>query len=95
MQLKDSESDLQVRNVINIIDRNINNSDDWKFFEEAFNNADKGFLKKIRKLHPELTPNDLRLSAYLRLNLSSHQNEDSTPVKHIRSQCGGQTISIA
>ncbi|MGB5482728.1 MAG: triple tyrosine motif-containing protein, partial [Eudoraea sp.] len=72
-QLKDSESDLQVRNVINIIDRNINNSDDWKFFEEAFNNADKGFLKKIRKLHPELTPNDLRLSAYLRLNLSSKE----------------------
>jgi len=72
-QLKDSESNLQVRNVINTIDRNITNSDDWKFFEEAFNNADKGFLKKIKKLHPELTPNDLRLSAYLRLNLSSKE----------------------
>lgn len=72
-QLKDIESNPQIRNVINTIDRNINNSDDWKFFEDAFNNADKGFLKKIKKLHPELTPNDLRLSAYLRLNLSSKE----------------------
>jgi ligand-binding sensor domain-containing protein/DNA-binding CsgD family transcriptional regulator len=72
-QLKESESTEQVKSVIRTIDRNINNSDDWKFFEEAFNNADKGFLKKIKKSHPELSSNDLRLCAYLRLNLSSKE----------------------
>jgi len=60
-------------NVIKIIDKNINNSDDWKIFEEAFNNADKDFLKKMKSKHNSLTPNDLRLSAYLRLNLSSKE----------------------
>jgi DNA-binding CsgD family transcriptional regulator len=59
--------------VIKIIDKNINNSDDWKIFEEAFNNADKDFLKKMKSKHNSLTPNDLRLSAYLRLNLSSKE----------------------
>ena len=63
----------QIKSVIRSIDNNINNEDDWNFFEEAFNNADKDFLKKIKDIHPKLTPNDLRLCAYLRLNLSSKE----------------------
>lgn len=59
--------------VIKIIDKNLNNSDDWKMFQEAFNNADKNFLKKAKEKHNNLTPNDLRLCAYLRLNLSSKE----------------------
>ena len=59
--------------VVKIIDKNLNNTDDWKMFQEAFNNADKDFLKKMKSLHSDLTPNDLRLCAYLRLNLSSKE----------------------
>ncbi len=59
--------------VVKIIDKDLNNTDDWKMFQEAFNNADKKFLKKVKDLHPSLTPNDLRLCAYLRLNLSSKE----------------------
>ena len=70
LNAKDSNSTKQV---IKIIDRNLNNNDDWHVFEEAFNNADKDFLKKIKSIHSELTSNDLRLCAYLRLNLSSKE----------------------
>jgi len=63
----------ELKAVIKIIDKNINNTDDWKFFQEAFNNADKDFLKKIKIKHEALTPNDLKLCAYLRLNLSSKE----------------------
>ena len=62
-----------ISKVIKIIDKNLNNSDDWKMFQEAFNNADKNFLKKVKDKHSNLTPNDLRLCAYLRLNLSSKE----------------------
>ena len=72
-QLKASSDNPEVKSVIRTIDRNINNVDDWKFFEDAFNNADKDFLKKVKSSHPELTANDLRLCAYLRLNLSSKE----------------------
>ena len=72
-QLKASTDNPEVKSVIRTIDRNINNVDDWKFFEDAFNNADKDFLKKVKSSHPELTANDLRLCAYLRLNLSSKE----------------------
>lgn len=62
-----------ISKVIRIIDKDLNNTDDWKMFQEAFNNADKKFLRKIKTKHPDLTPNDLRLCAYLRLNLSSKE----------------------
>ncbi|MFN2260624.1 MAG: triple tyrosine motif-containing protein [Psychroflexus sp.] len=69
VKIKDEKLD----KVLRTINRNLNNTDDWKFFEEAFNNADKDFLKKIKSKHPSLTPNDLKLCAYLRLNLSSKE----------------------
>ena len=60
-----------IRKVIKIIDNNLNNTDDWKLFKEAFDNADKDFLKLVKEKHPILTTNDLKLWSYLRLNLSS------------------------
>ena len=72
-ELKDKDGVQDLKKVIKIIDKNLNNTDDWKLFEEAFNNADKDFLKHIKSLHPNLTPNDLRLCAYLRLNLTSKE----------------------
>ena len=62
-----------VKPIIEIIDRNLKKNDDWELFKEAFNNADRKFLKKLKKAHPKLTPNDIRLCAYLRLNLSSKE----------------------
>jgi len=72
-ELNAKPSDLNIKSVIKIIDKNINNTDDWKFFQEAFNNADKDFLQKLKTKHNTLTPNDLKLCAYLRLNLSSKE----------------------
>ncbi|NND78703.1 MAG: two component regulator three y domain-containing protein [Maribacter sp.] len=72
-QLKESIDNPKIKSVIRNINRNIENVDDWKFFEEAFNNADKEFLKKLKSIHPDLTPNDLKLCAYLRLNLTSKE----------------------
>jgi DNA-binding CsgD family transcriptional regulator len=69
--------------VVKIIDKNINNKDDWKLFQEAFNNVDKDFVKKVKEKHPSLTPNDLRLCAYLRLNLSS---KEIAPLLNISSK---------
>ena len=72
-ELKNVEDKKDIKYIIKIIDRNLNNTDDWNLFEEAFNNADKDFLKKIKSIHTSLTSNDLRLCAYLRLNLSSKE----------------------
>lgn len=70
---KSGEETKNFKSVITTINKNINEDDTWDMFKEAFNNADKDFLKKIKTAHPSLTPNDLRLCAYLRLNLSSKE----------------------
>lgn len=72
-ELKNVKSESNYKSVYKLIDKNLNDTDDWNFFETAFNNSDKDFLKKVKKLHPSLTPHDLRLCAYLRLNLSSKE----------------------
>ena len=82
-ELLNTDDNKNIRQVIKIIDRNLNNNDDWHVFEEAFNNADKDFLKKIKSVHPVLTSNDLRLCAYLRLNLSS---KEIAPLLNISSR---------
>lgn len=68
-----TQENKDVKKVVKIIDKNLNSNDDWQFFEEAFNNADQDFFKKIKTSHNTLTPDDLRLCAYLRLNLSSKE----------------------
>ncbi|WP_190809213.1 triple tyrosine motif-containing protein [Flagellimonas sp. S3867] len=67
------ENKESVKSIIGIIDKNLKQNDDWELFKEAFNNADRKFLKKLKNAHPNLSPNDIRLCAYLRLNLSSKE----------------------
>jgi DNA-binding CsgD family transcriptional regulator/ligand-binding sensor domain-containing protein len=81
-ELSQTKSLLEVKKVIKLINSNLNNSSDWQLFEEAFNNVDKDFMKKIKAQHPSITPNDLRLCAYLRLNLSSKEIAPLLNISH-------------
>lgn len=72
-QLQQESSNGAIRSTVNIIDRNMEKNRDWEALQEAFNLADRDFLTKLKALHPTLTPNDLKLCVYLRLNLSSKE----------------------
>ncbi len=72
-KLTEANKPEDIQEVISIINKNIAEKDNWKLFKEAFDNADKDFLQSVKKAHPNLTSNDLKLCAYLRLNLSSKE----------------------
>ena len=72
----------QLNEILSIVDKNISNEEDWNFFEEAFNHADKDFFKKVKAKHPSLTNNDLRLCVYLRLNMSSKEIAPLLNISH-------------
>ena len=55
------------------IDRYLSNNEDWKVFEANFNQVHETFLRKLKNDHPDLTPGDLKLAAYLKMNLSSKE----------------------
>ncbi|MDZ4205086.1 MAG: triple tyrosine motif-containing protein [Bacteroidales bacterium] len=56
-----------------LIERNIASEHDWELFEKLFDQAHENFFQRLKAKYNELTPSDLRLCAYLRLNLASKE----------------------
>ena len=50
---------------------NMDTEEDWKMFLIKFEQKHNGFFKHLKSMHPELTNNDLRLCACLKLNLET------------------------
>jgi len=56
-----------------LIEKNISNDNDWEIFEALFDQAHENFFKRLKQSFPDLTQSDLKLCAYLKLNLSSKE----------------------
>ena len=63
----------QLRKIQKVIDEGMNDERDWNLFENSFNEAHESFFKKLKVNHPDLVPNDLKLCAYLHMNMSSKE----------------------
>lgn len=59
--------------LLHLIDTNISSEDDWQVFETNFNQVHEQFFKKLKAEFPDLTPGDLKLAAYLKMNLASKE----------------------
>ena len=55
------------------IERNINTDGDWEQFQIHFDQVHGDFLHRLQEEYPGITPQELKLSSYLRLNLSSKE----------------------
>ncbi len=62
-----------IRDVRHSIQRNIKEDDNWEKFQENFNLVYNNFLNKLVERYPLLKLNDLKLCAYLRMELSSKE----------------------
>jgi DNA-binding CsgD family transcriptional regulator len=72
------ETDIEVRNailrdILKKINRDLDNEENWTIFERNFDEIHENFLKRLSQEHKYLTAKDLRLCAYLRMNLSSKE----------------------
>ena len=56
-----------------LIDANISSDQDWKVFESNFSKVHEQFLKNLLETYPDLGQGDLKLAAYLRMNLSTKE----------------------
>ena len=57
--------------LIKLLDENISSEDDWQIFQTNFDRIHENFFRNLHLKYPDLTANDLRFCAYLRLNLST------------------------
>lgn len=61
----------QLQKINKLMDNARSDERDWDVFEKSFNESHENFFKKLKADYPSLSPNDLKLCAYLRLNMSS------------------------
>jgi len=58
--------------IIEAIDKQLSD-DDWDTFESNFDRAHQNFFNRLKEQFPDLTPGDIKLCAYLKMNLSSKE----------------------
>lgn len=68
-----SSTKSELKKLINILKQDQILDDDWNQFEIHFDQVHSNFLQKLREQFPQLSPNDYRLCAYLRMNLSTKE----------------------
>ncbi len=83
LQLKKSLDDIynksdgtirkQLRSTIKTLDDQIKGDNNWKHFETHFNQIHDNSLERLKEEYPNLNHREIRLCAYLKLNLSSKE----------------------
>jgi len=63
----------ELKRIIRKIDRDIQNEKNWEVFDRYFDEVHQEFHSRLKKIHPELTPGELRLCSYLRMNVSTKE----------------------
>ena len=71
--LKFSYPEKYLERLLRMIDNSIEDEDDWKVFRAHFDKAHDNFFKRLKQEFEDLTPKDLRLCAYLKMNLSTKE----------------------
>lgn len=76
-QLKDLKSGIKdtrtYQSIINNINLDINNDNNWEQFRTYFQDVHKDFNSNVKQNYPEVTSNDLRLMSLLKMNLTSKE----------------------
>jgi DNA-binding CsgD family transcriptional regulator len=53
-----------------IISKGLNHDKEWTDFNSYFESINKNFYSRLKSAYPEISPNDLRICALIKLNLS-------------------------
>lgn len=61
------------KRVLRLFEEAENNEEDWEQFSRHFDDVHNNFLAVLKKKHPDLSTTDLKLCAYLRINLTTKE----------------------
>jgi DNA-binding CsgD family transcriptional regulator/ligand-binding sensor domain-containing protein len=63
----------KINSLIKRLNKEIDNEKQWKVFDLHFEQVFEELFKKLKESYPDLTPRELSLCAYLRMNISSKE----------------------
>ncbi len=75
LQGEDKNKDLntQLSRLIRTIDKDLEGVGDWSAFAENFDQVHGKFITRLKEKFPELTPQEIKFSAYIRMNLNTKE----------------------
>lgn len=62
-----------INSMVRKINREMDTEQQWEVFEKHFESVHEEFLKRLKEEYSDLTPREMKLCAYLRLNISSKE----------------------
>ena len=63
----------KLKQIVKEIENNKNKENHWEKFELHFNEVNDGFTKKLISQYPDISSSEVRLSVYLKMNLSTKE----------------------
>lgn len=63
----------QLSQVVKLINQNLEDEQNWENFERHFNAIHDNFIRRFAEAYPDLTYNDLKLCALIRMNMSNKE----------------------
>lgn len=70
---KEPKTNKQIKSLIKLLSQDADLDREWDQFAHHFDQVHSDFLKRLKINHPQLTSNDQKLCAYLRMNLSTKE----------------------
>ena len=62
-----------VNSLLKKINRDLRNEKNWELFNNYFDEVHQDFIARLKDKFPDLSPKELRLCAYLRMNISTKE----------------------
>jgi ligand-binding sensor domain-containing protein/DNA-binding CsgD family transcriptional regulator len=62
-----------VNNLLKKVNKDLRNEKNWELFNNYFDEVHQDFINRIKEKHNDLTPKELRMCAYLRMNISTKE----------------------
>lgn len=63
----------QLGKLIKSIDKDLEGGDEWVQFSENFDQVHGNFITRLKEEYPDLTPQEIKFSAYIRMNLNTKE----------------------
>jgi len=74
IKVKDhNDLDRKIMALVRKIDKDITNENNWEVFEMHFDQVHDAFLNRLSELHPDLSQREQKLSAFVRMGMSSKE----------------------
>jgi DNA-binding CsgD family transcriptional regulator len=70
---QESQDKQLLNNLLRKITKDLRNEQNWEIFNSYFDEVHQNFISRLKSRYSNLTPKDLRLCAYLRMNISSKE----------------------